>query len=645
MTHKNARIHLRSSGSSVREDLSPFDDHLRYISTVLFAAGMLVVLLVDNTGFVHLESMHRTALNMLVLAAGLSVVGILLFPWRRYDRNLFLVATLDGLCLIALANYFSGGWESPFYPLYFFVVVFCAIYYSPWIAASMVFFTMLVSMSPQLYAPDASRLAEHVLVRVPIYLALAFVSWYMAREVSRRERLRAEYERGFGQMRELKERFQQEASTDLLTGLPNRVLFVDRLEQALARAEQRGGEVAVLFVDLDDFKVINDSLGHQEGDRLLVSVAQRLRAFVKSQDIVARFGGDEFVILLEDSNTEEASRVAQRLTEGMRTYFALDERELIITCSIGIVLSGSAASAERPADLLRRSDMALYEAKAKGKNRYAVFEEAMEVRAMERLETEHNLRRVLDRKEGLVVHYQPVVSLNEGGRIIGFEALVRWNDPSRGLLLPREFISLAEQTGLIVQVEHWVLQEACRQVQEWRRHYPSDPALTVSVNLSARQLARRGLIEDITQVLSSCGVEPCSLILEITESSLIGDVDASIALLRRFKQLGVRIAVDDFGKEYSSLSYLKRLPVDMLKIDRSFVGGLGTDDKDEGIFRAVIDLARTLGLEVVAEGVESGEQLKHLREVGCNLAQGFYFWHPLPAEKAIELLATYNYQD
>jgi EAL domain-containing protein (putative c-di-GMP-specific phosphodiesterase class I) len=272
-----------------------------------------------------------------------------------------------------------------------------------------------------------------------------------------------------------------------------------------------------------------------------------------------------------------------------------------------------------------------------------VFEEAMEARAMERLETEHNLRQSTEREEGLVVHYQPVVSLNEGGRIVGFEALVRWNHPSRGLLLPGEFISLAEQTGLIVGIGHWVLKEACCQAQEWNERQRSDPPLTVSVNLSATQLAHPSLVEDVAQILKRCNLEPSRLILEVTESAMMGDLDASVAVLRRLKDLGVRIAVDDFGKDHSSLSYLKHLPLDMLKIDRSFVAGLGTETKDEGIVRAVIDLARTLELEIVAEGVESGEQLAHLREVGCNLAQGFYFWHPLPAEKANELLATYNY--
>ena len=440
----------------------------------------------------------------------------------------------------------------------------------------------------------------------------------------------------------LEEQLEHQALHDPLTDLPNRILLMDGLEQALAHAQQRGHEVATLFVDLDNFKVINDSLGHEIGDKLLVSVGRHLRALVRPGDTVARFGGDEFVVVLDESDADEVDRVAQRLVEGMRTLFVLDGHELTITCSVGIALGGGSAG-EGPTYLLRRADMALYEAKNKGKNRYEVFEEAMEAHALERLEKEHLLRQTTEREEGFVIHYQPVVSLDEGGRIVGFEALVRWNHPWRELLLPAEFLPIAEQTSMIIGIGRWVLREACRQAQEWHERHPSEQPLTMSVNLSASQLAHPGLVEDVVGALRSCGLEPRSLVLEVTESAMMEEMEASAAVLRRLKELGVRIALDDFGKDHSSLSYLKRLPVDMLKIDRFFVDGLGTDQKDEGIVRAVIDLARTLGLEVVAEGVESGEQLAHLREVGCNLAQGFYFWRSLPAEKANELLATYNY--
>jgi diguanylate cyclase (GGDEF)-like protein/PAS domain S-box-containing protein len=441
--------------------------------------------------------------------------------------------------------------------------------------------------------------------------------------------------------RALEELLEYQAFHDPLTDLPNRTLLMDCLEQALARGQRKGGEVAILLVDLDDLKVINDSLGHECGDRLLVSVGRRLKALVRPGDTIARFGGDEFVVVLEDTDAEEAGRVAQRLVEGMRTFFALDGRELTITCSVGIALGGS--DGERAACLLRKADMALYEAKAKGKNRHALFEEEMETRAMERLETEHTLRQTIEQEDGLVVHYQPVISFEEGGRIVGFEALVRWNHPLRGLLPPGEFLALAEQTGMIVGIGHWVLTEACHQAKEWQERYPSEQPLAVSVNLSASQLSYPSLVEDIAHTVKRFELEPRNLILEVTESAMMEDMEASAAVLRQLKDLGVRIAVDDFGNGHSSLSYLKRLPVDILKIDCSFVAGLGTDSKDEGIVRAVIDLAHTLDLEVIAEGVESGEQLAHLREVGCELAQGFYFWKPLPAERADELLATYNY--
>jgi diguanylate cyclase (GGDEF)-like protein/PAS domain S-box-containing protein len=439
----------------------------------------------------------------------------------------------------------------------------------------------------------------------------------------------------------VEEELKHRASHDPLTNLPNRTLLAKRMEQALSHAQQRGGRVAVLFVDLDDFKVINDSLGHEMGDRMLVSIGRRLRALLRPHDTVAHFGGDEFVILLEDTDANEASRVAQRLVERMRTFFAVDGRELTITCTIGIALGGGAGG-EQPADLLRRADMALYAAKAGGKNRYGTFEETMEAGVSERLEKEHRLRRAAEREGQFVVHYQPVVSL-ESARIVGFEALVRWNHPWRGLLLPAEFLPLAEQTGVIVGIGHWVLREACTQAKWWQERHPGEQPLTMSVNISARQLAHPGLVDDIAQTLKRFGLEPRNLVLEVTESAMMEDMEASAAVLRRLKDLGVRIAVDDFGKDHASLSYLKHLPVDILKIDRAFVAGLGTDQKDEGIVRAVIELARTLGLEVVAEGVESGEQLEHLRKLECELVQGNYLWMPFPAEKADELLATYNH--
>ncbi len=440
--------------------------------------------------------------------------------------------------------------------------------------------------------------------------------------------------------KELEEQLEHQAFHDALTGLPNRPLFLDRLRQALARAERRENSVAVLFMDLDGFKRINDSLGHEVGDRLLVAVAGRLGAGVRLADTVARFGGDEFVILLEDiASAGEAIRAAERIAEELRAPFVLAGEEVTVTTSVGIALN--ATGRDRPEDLLRDADSAMYEAKKKGKARYEVFDPSMNERAVARLRLENDLRRALERDE-FAVHYQPEVSL-ESGEVIGAEALVRWKHPARGLVYPEEFVPLAEETGLIVPIGWRVLREACRQARRWQDQRASASLPKMSVNLSARQLTHPGLVEDVAGVLRASRLEARDLILEVTESGLMGDVETSVAILRRLKDLGVRIAVDDFGKGYSSLYYLKCLPIDILKADRSFVGGLGTDGKDEGIVRVVIELAHTLGLEVVAEGVESGEQLEHLREVGCDLAQGFYFWRPVPTERAGELLATYNY--
>jgi diguanylate cyclase (GGDEF)-like protein len=353
-------------GERARRTLSRFDDRLRHISTALFATGMLVVLLVANTRLVRPHTMDQSALNWLVIAAGVSIAGILLFPWHRYNRNLFLVATFDGLCLIALAVYFSGGWESPFFPFYFYVVVFCAIYFSPRVAAPTVLFTVLVSLSTQLYEPDASQIAEHAIVRVPSYLAVGLVSWYMAREIGRRERLRGEYERRLEEMQLLKDRFQKEASTDHLTGLPNRSTFEAQLRVELERARRRGEESTMLFFDMDDFKQINDAHGHRVGDEALKLVAEVLRLNTRDTDAIARYGGEEFVVLLRGTSPDRA-----------RYYFGKVREEVAHRSQkiLGIRLSVSAGAVsfprddEDPEDLLEAADLAMYRAKYQGKNR------------------------------------------------------------------------------------------------------------------------------------------------------------------------------------------------------------------------------------------------------------------------------------
>ena len=434
----------------------------------------------------------------------------------------------------------------------------------------------------------------------------------------------------------LEEQLHHQAFHDHLTGLANRALFMDRLGHALTRLSRRDASVAVLFLDLDNFKVINDSLGHEYGDQLLVAVGERLRGLLRSEDTVARLGGDEFTVLLEDvSSSTQATRVAERITEAFRLPFSLEGQELFVTASVGIALS--ATGSQRPQEILRDADVAMYQAKTMGKARYAVFEPSMNAGARARLELENDLRRAIEAGE-FRVFYQPKVVLGSG-RIAGVEALVRWEHPSRGLVSPHEFIPVAEETGLIIPIGTWILGEACRQACRWQEQYPSASPLLMNVNLSARQFRQLDLVEEVARVLRETGLNPSSLELEMTESVMLDDVNTTGETLRQLKDLGVRIALDDFGTGYSSLSYLTRVPVDTLKIDRSFVGRLGHEVEATAIVQTIITLAKELGMEVVAEGVERVEQLAQLREMECDLAQGYYFARPLSRKSMPELLA------
>ncbi len=434
----------------------------------------------------------------------------------------------------------------------------------------------------------------------------------------------------------LEEKLQHQAFHDPLTGLPNRALFSDRLQHAVARVRRQGGKVAVLFVDLDNFKIVNDSLGHDAGDELLVGVAGRLRASLRTGDTAARLGGDEFALLLEDlEDVGEATRVAERIADKLRVPFALDDRETFVTASIGVALG---ATTERSEDLLRDADLAMYRAKQSGKARYALFEEAMSARALERLELSNDLHRALEQVE-FAVHYQPKVSLATG-RTVGFEALVRWEHPERGEVLPDRFVPLAEETSLIASIGQWVLREACRQTKGWLRRYPSDPPLIVCVNLSARQLRDPNLYGVVDQILEETRLEPSSLGLEITESVAMEDAPATAVALKGLHALGVRVIMDDFGTGYSSLSYLEKFPVDYVKIDRSFVGELEEESGARELVKGMIDLVHALGLEAIAEGVETAGQLERLRELGCDMAQGHYFSRPLPSGTASSLLES-----
>ncbi len=430
---------------------------------------------------------------------------------------------------------------------------------------------------------------------------------------------------------------------DPLTNLPNRQLFQERLEHALVRAARNERPIAVLFVDLDNFKLINDSLGHPEGDRLLREVASRLNAWVLatgSGGTVARFGGDEFTVLVEGMAVHATGSLAEQLAEVLRTPVVLQAREVFISASIGVALSSRESSAD---ELLQNADVAMYRAKTSGKAGYAVFTSSMNADALNRLEVETDLRRALAGGE-LRLNYQPIVTL-ETGEVQAVEALLRWQHPRRGLVSPAEFIPVAEETGLIVPIGQWVLEQACQQARIWDRDLSERAPLGISVNLSARQFQHPELVADIRAAVARAALPPHRLTLEITESAVMQDADAAVATLLALKSLGVHVAIDDFGTGYSSLSYLKQFPIDTLKIDRSFVHELGHDDQNDAIVRAVVALARALKLSVTAEGIETATELAQLRTLGCDLGQGYLFARPMTAENLTLLLSDEEEQD
>jgi diguanylate cyclase (GGDEF)-like protein/PAS domain S-box-containing protein len=428
----------------------------------------------------------------------------------------------------------------------------------------------------------------------------------------------------------LEERLEHRAFHDTLTGLPNRPLLMDRLAHALEHTRRRGNrQVMVLFMDLDGFKVVNDSLGHEVGDHLLVLVAERLQRSLRPEDTLARFGGDEFVVLLEDvEDPSEAVRVAERITNELKKPFMIDGRSLFASFSIGIAQGN--ARTKSPLDLLRDADTAMYRAKNEHAD-YRVFDPAMK-----RLELENDLRRGVEDQQ-FVVHYQPIVDL-ETGETWGMEALLRWEHPERGLLEASEFMAGFEESGLVVPAGERVLEEACWQALHWQEQCPLTPPLVVSVNLSAVQLERSDLARIGAEVLGKTGLDPRRLSLDVTETAYIRILEERMPTLDRLKELGVGVAIDDFGVGYSSLSYLKRLSADILKIDRSFVRGIGEVEEDTAIVRMVIDLAHTLGMKVVAEGIEEWEQATLLTEMGCDMGQGFYFSRPLSPEAVPEFI-------
>ncbi|MGA7671274.1 MAG: EAL domain-containing protein, partial [Nitrolancea sp.] len=441
----------------------------------------------------------------------------------------------------------------------------------------------------------------------------------IARDIRERKRLEAE--------------LTHQAFHDSLTGLANRALFNDRLAHAVTRNERQGRMLAVLFMDLDNFKVINDSMGHEAGDRLLVSVSRHLAKQLRPGDTAARLGGDEFTYLLEDlKHPQEAVDVAQRLLKALQLPILIDNQELLVSASIGIAVGMDGGVT--PEDLLRHADVAMYHAKHQGKNRVEQYEPELEARAWTRLHLEQDLRRALDREEFLLF-YQPIMRLS-ADHLFAVEALVRWQHPDQGLISPAQFIPLAEETGLILPLGQWVLETACRQMRQWQDVLKERAPRIISVNLSVRQMQDPKLVETVASILDKSGVDPGSLALEITESALM-DADA-LGTIESLRQLGLRLGIDDFGTGYSSLTYLQRLPVDFVKIDHSFIDGLGRDSNDTVITSGIIGLAHALKLNVIAEGVEFSDQLERLRSLGCDFAQGYYLATPMPRSDLDQLM-------
>ena len=422
-----------------------------------------------------------------------------------------------------------------------------------------------------------------------------------------------------------------QAFHDSLTGLPNRQLLMDRLEHALARAARAESQAAVLFVDLDTFKNVNDSLGHAAGDELLREAARRLITCVRSSDTAARFGGDEFVVLLEDVDSRRVARVANRILEAMGEPFVIRGREVFIGASIGIAIGGDEAD-----DLLRNADLALYRAKSKGKGQKQVYEPEMHVAMVERLELEESLAKALRGAE-LILHFQPIMELRSL-RLAGVEALVRWQHPTRGLLLPGEFIPVAEDSRLMLPLGRWVLHNACMQAAEWRRRRPSAREMTLSVNFSSAQFSDPTLVEGVRRALVESELPADRLVLELTETAFLRDPDTVADRMGELKRLGVRIAVDDFGTGNASLSHLARFPVDVLKVDRGFVNRIGIDRRQTAIAGSIVGLGDSLGMTVVAEGIETPDQLAQLLALGCGFGQGFYLAKPMDAVDLESLL-------
>jgi diguanylate cyclase (GGDEF)-like protein len=525
----------------------------------------------------------------------------------------WLHAVLGAIQIVIMVAYAVDGVpESDVRMFFIWATPFAAFYYGPRVAgAHMVGTALLVAFAQFLMPAETHHRAPAVfLMTMGSLLASGVLVGWAARTLRRAEATRRHL-----------------ALHDPLTGLPNRALLTDRLEHALSRKDRLPGEVVVLFLDVDQFKVVNDGMGHAAGDVLLRQLAERLRSVIRVGDTLARFGGDEFVVVCDKVTTAEVDRLGERITAAVGAPFDLNGREVFVTASVGIAVVGPDESA---VTVLQNADVAMYRAKSRGRARSVTFDETMYRQASARLDTESGLRRALDRGE-LRVYYQPIVDTRTE-EPTGFEALVRWEHPERGLVSPAEFIPVAEETGLIVPIGEWVLAEALAQTQTWRTELPGAADFTIAVNLSASQLLSPALLRSVSTALATSGIPASAVHLEITESVVMNDVERSIATLQALRSRGVALAVDDFGTGYSSLSYLRQLPVTTLKIDRSFVDELGEDSEHgRSIVDAIISLARAMGLNVVAEGVETRGQLSALQRLRADRAQGYLWSKPLPA--------------
>jgi diguanylate cyclase (GGDEF)-like protein/PAS domain S-box-containing protein len=467
--------------------------------------------------------------------------------------------------------------------------------------------------------------------------------WMLCRGIALRDKYGEAYRMAGSQTditsrKNFEEQMLHDAFHDALTGLPNRALFMDRLGISIAHTRRRKAYTfAVLFLDLDRFKLINDSFGHITGDQLLIAVARRLESLLRPGDTVARLGGDEFAILLEDiEEMNDATRAAERIQKELALPFNLDEHDIFTTASIGIALSSTGY--KHPEDPLRDADTAMYRAKASGRARHEIFDKEMHEIAVGQLKLETELRQAVEREE-FCVYYQPIISLDKG-TITGFESLLRWHHPDRGIVYPEDFITIAEETGLIVPLGLWVLREACQSMKTWQTSFPAHNNLAVSVNLSAKQFLQPDLIDNVAEILDDTKLDPKTLRIEITESAVMHNAEAAITKLKALKDMHIQIHIDDFGTGYSSLSYLHRFPTDTVKIDRSFVSTMQPDDENCEIVKTIVNLARNLGMNVTAEGLETAAQLAQLRQLQCQYGQGYFFSRAVDGKAAQALIAA-----